>query len=127
MSESVNLLMLEFLSWVSSRRRTYNEAMEAWQSHCPRQTIWEDAMIDGYIELNRQGTVSRSRGDSYASWPSPSSMARGDMTEESEEQRTPYLGICVHLISSLVMVGADRRSPAKTNRKPVPLSRLLCS
>jgi hypothetical protein len=32
--------------------------MEAWQSHCPRQTIWEDAMIDGYIELNRQGTVS---------------------------------------------------------------------
>jgi hypothetical protein len=58
MSESVNLLMLEFLSWVSSRRRTYNEAMEAWQSHCPRQTIWEDAMIDGYIELNRQGTVS---------------------------------------------------------------------
>ena len=58
MSESVNLLMLEFLSWVSSRRRIYNEAMEAWQSHCPRQTIWEDAMIDGYIELNRQGTAS---------------------------------------------------------------------
>ena len=28
------------------------------------------------------------------------------MTEESEEQRTPYLGICVHLISSLVMIGA---------------------
>jgi hypothetical protein len=56
MSESVNLLMLEFLSWVSSRRRTYNEAMEAWQSHCPRQTIWEDAMIDGYIAINRNGT-----------------------------------------------------------------------
>ncbi len=71
MAESANLLMLEFLSWVSSRRRTYNEAMEAWQSHCPRQTIWEDAMIDGYIELNRQGTVSRSRSDSYASWPGP--------------------------------------------------------
>ena len=28
--------------------------MEAWQSHCPRQTIWEDAMIDGYIQLSRQ-------------------------------------------------------------------------
>ena len=57
MSESVNLLMLEFLSWVSSRRRTYNEAMEAWQSHCPRQTIWEDAMIDGYIQVNRQEMI----------------------------------------------------------------------
>ncbi|HEY7715062.1 MAG TPA: hypothetical protein VIE90_11170 [Candidatus Binatia bacterium] len=54
MSESANLLMIEFLSWVLSRRRTYNEAMEAWQSHCPRQTIWEDAMIDGYIEFNRR-------------------------------------------------------------------------
>lgn len=53
MSESANSLMLEFLSWVASRRRTYNEAMEAWQSHCPRQTIWEDAMIEGLIQFHR--------------------------------------------------------------------------
>jgi hypothetical protein len=56
MSEPVNPLMLEFLSWVSSRRRTYDETMEAWQSHCPRQTIWEDAIIDGLIQLNRDDT-----------------------------------------------------------------------
>ncbi|MGE5216040.1 MAG: hypothetical protein ACM3SP_03435 [Chloroflexota bacterium] len=56
MAESENLLMREFLSWLSSRRRTYSEAMDAWQSHCPRQTIWEDAMIEGYIELNRRET-----------------------------------------------------------------------
>jgi hypothetical protein len=56
MSESANLLMLEFLTWLSSRRRTYSETMEAWQSHCPRQTIWEDAMIDGYIEVERHET-----------------------------------------------------------------------
>ena len=56
MTESASPLMIEFLSWVSSRRRTYSEAMEAWQSHCPRQTIWEDAMIDGYIELSRRET-----------------------------------------------------------------------
>jgi hypothetical protein len=54
MSESTELLMLEFLIWVSSRPRTYDEAMEAWQSHCPRQTIWEDAIIEGLIEINRQ-------------------------------------------------------------------------
>jgi len=51
MPESTNLLMLEFLSWIADRQRTYDEAMEAWQSHCPRQTIWEDAIIDGYIQL----------------------------------------------------------------------------
>jgi hypothetical protein len=53
MPESANLLMLEFLSWISSRRRTYTETMNAWQSTCPRHTIWEDAMIDGYIQVNR--------------------------------------------------------------------------
>lgn len=51
MAESQALLMAEFLAWVATRRRTYNEAMAAWQSHCPRQTIWEDAIIDGLIEL----------------------------------------------------------------------------
>jgi hypothetical protein len=57
MSESANLLMLEFLAWVASRRRTYAEAMNAWQSTCPRHTIWEDAIIDGYIELDRRGEL----------------------------------------------------------------------
>jgi hypothetical protein len=52
--ESVKLLMLEFLAWVANRPRTYDEAMSAWQSTCPRHTIWEDAMIDGYIELDRR-------------------------------------------------------------------------
>jgi hypothetical protein len=53
MGDLENLLMLEFLSWISARCRTYSETMEAWQSHCPRQTIWEDALIDELIELNR--------------------------------------------------------------------------
>jgi hypothetical protein len=58
MSElSHDLLMLEFLSWIASRRRTYAEAMNAWQSSCPRHTIWEDALIDGYIEINRQEKI----------------------------------------------------------------------
>jgi hypothetical protein len=57
MSESVNLLMLEFLDWISSRRRTYGDVMEAWQTTCPRHTVWEDAMIDGYVQLNRRDTL----------------------------------------------------------------------
>jgi hypothetical protein len=52
MAESQDLLMREFLSWVADRRRTYDETMEAWQSHCPRQTIWEDAIIDGLILIS---------------------------------------------------------------------------
>ena len=48
-----DLLLLQFLSWVADRRRTYAETMEAWQSTCPRHTIWEDAVIAGYVELER--------------------------------------------------------------------------
>jgi hypothetical protein len=52
--ESARLLMLEFLAWIASRPRTYDEAMSAWQSTCPRHTIWEDAIIEGYIQIGRQ-------------------------------------------------------------------------
>jgi len=51
MDETQSTLLIEFLSWVAARRRTYDEAMEAWQSHCPRATIWEDAIIAGLVEL----------------------------------------------------------------------------
>jgi hypothetical protein len=57
MSESARLLMIEFLQWIASRPRTYSEAMEAWQSTCPRHTIWEDAFIDGLIQISRSETT----------------------------------------------------------------------
>lgn len=51
MAESTENLILEFLRWVADCPRSYEEAMEAWQSHCPRQTIWEDAIIDGLVKI----------------------------------------------------------------------------
>lgn len=53
MPDAVSALTLEFLTWVSSRRRTYVEAMEAWRSTCPRHTVWEDALSDGLIQVER--------------------------------------------------------------------------
>lgn len=55
MPEPVNPLMFELLSWVVSRPRTYDEAMDAWRSNCPRHTVWEDALIDGLIQIARGG------------------------------------------------------------------------
>jgi hypothetical protein len=51
MSETTDSLTLEFLAWVSSRPRTYAEAMQAWRSSCPRHSIWEDALVEGLIEV----------------------------------------------------------------------------
>jgi hypothetical protein len=44
-------LMLQFLTWVSDRPRTYEDTMAAWQSTCPRHTIWEDAIIGGLVRI----------------------------------------------------------------------------
>lgn len=51
--------MREFLTWVADRPRSYDDAMAAWQSHCPRQTIWEDATIGGLIEITAQDNDHR--------------------------------------------------------------------
>jgi hypothetical protein len=49
--------MREFLTWVAFRPRTHADAMEAWGSHCPRFTLWEDALDGGLIELGALGSV----------------------------------------------------------------------
>jgi hypothetical protein len=51
MRETTDSLTLEFLAWISSRHRTYAEAMQAWRSTCPRHSIWEDALLEGLIEV----------------------------------------------------------------------------
>jgi hypothetical protein len=70
-------LMLEFLSWISSSRRTYAEAMNAWQTTCPRHTIWEDAIIGGLVQMSRAETVDEPevtltpRGQAYLNGDTP--------------------------------------------------------
>jgi hypothetical protein len=60
MHEPLTLLTMEFLSWLDSRPRTYAEAMEAWASRCPRNSVWEDALIEGLIRVEGADTMSRS-------------------------------------------------------------------
>ena len=61
MQELVTLLTLEFLTWIASRPRTYAEAMEAWASTCPRNSAWDDALIEGLIQVESADTMSRSK------------------------------------------------------------------
>ena len=50
---------VEFLSWVAARPRTYVDAMDAWRTHCPRLSVWEDAVIDGLVKVERSGNPPR--------------------------------------------------------------------
>ena len=42
-------LILDFLEWLAAAPRSYAEAMEAWRTSCPRLTVWEDAVDEGYV------------------------------------------------------------------------------
>jgi hypothetical protein len=53
-----SLPLLQFLAWVASCKRTHADVMDAWQSSCPRLSVWEDAMIDGYVQF--AGDAARS-------------------------------------------------------------------
>ena len=60
----VSPLVRELLVWVSSRPRTYEEAMEVWRSSCPRHTVWEDASIEGLIEVKQSSVELTALGRS---------------------------------------------------------------
>lgn len=59
--EAVSLLMVEFLTWISCQSRTYADVMAAWRSSCPRQSVWEDALADDFVRLERGVALDQSR------------------------------------------------------------------
>jgi hypothetical protein len=42
----------ELLTWVAERPRSYRDTMDAWASHCPRLTVWEDALAAGLVQVD---------------------------------------------------------------------------
>jgi hypothetical protein len=61
MPDQLSLQTLEFLQWISSRPRTYAEAMEAWRTSCPRNSVWEDALIGGLIQIENGTGMGESK------------------------------------------------------------------
>jgi hypothetical protein len=43
-------LTRQLLEWIDSAPHTYAQALDVWHSHCPRHTIWEDALEAGLVE-----------------------------------------------------------------------------
>jgi hypothetical protein len=44
----------QLLDWLSGGHRTYAETIEAWKTHCPRISPWEDALSQGLIAIERK-------------------------------------------------------------------------
>ncbi len=52
-------LTVQFLTWVSEAPRTYGDAMDAWQTSCARLPIWDDAIRDGLVRMEKGGGPMR--------------------------------------------------------------------
>ena len=55
-ADTVEVLVLDLLEWLSRQGRSYEETMGAWRTSCPRLPVWEEA--------NDRGWVSVETGDS---------------------------------------------------------------
>jgi hypothetical protein len=44
---------IELLRWIDDRPRSYDEAIEAWRTSCPRLSVWDDAVSDGLVQVVR--------------------------------------------------------------------------
>ena len=54
MSDTIEPLLLDLVSWIAKEPREYTEVMEAWRTSCPRLPVWEEA--------NARGLVTRELG-----------------------------------------------------------------
>lgn len=59
---AVSAPIREFLVWVAFRPRTEADVWDAWGSHCPRFTVWEDAQDAGLVRFeNVRGRLGSAR------------------------------------------------------------------
>jgi hypothetical protein len=61
---------LELLGWIDSRERSYAETMEAWRSNCPRLAVWEDALAERLVAVQRRRVFLTPAGRQLLSSPS---------------------------------------------------------
>lgn len=52
MPTPIDALILQFLSWVDSQTPTQADVLDAWQSSCPRLSVWEDVQIAGLVAFD---------------------------------------------------------------------------
>jgi hypothetical protein len=57
MASEATLLTVQFLQWIAARPRRYGDVRDAWNSTCPLNCSWEDAITDGLVRQTPDGLV----------------------------------------------------------------------
>jgi hypothetical protein len=59
-------LTIQMLEWLAERPRSYAETLEAWKTSCPRLTIWEDAVRERLVCVERGAVLVTPAGAAFA-------------------------------------------------------------
>jgi hypothetical protein len=43
----------QLLFWIAEQPRRYAETIEVWRTSCPRLAVWEDALADDLVRVDR--------------------------------------------------------------------------
>jgi hypothetical protein len=69
MTTTCDPLVLDLVQWIAREPRTYAEVIEAWKTSCPRLTVWEDAVDQGFVtrkNVGARGTIVVLTGAGHA-------------------------------------------------------------
>jgi hypothetical protein len=53
---------LQLLSWIVEWPRSYTETIDAWKTSCPRLSVWEDALSDRLVRVDRGSVLLTAAG-----------------------------------------------------------------
>ena len=58
---------VQLLAWIAEQPRRYAETIEVWKTSCPRLAVWEDALADGLVRVDRGQVLLTEAGRRVAS------------------------------------------------------------
>lgn len=61
----------QLLAWVAERPRSYADVREIWKTSCPRLAVWEDALADELVRIDRGVVVLTVAGTALLADSSP--------------------------------------------------------
>jgi len=57
-----NASTIELMAWIGERPRSYAETLEAWKTSCPRLSVWEDAIAERLVRIERGSVLVTDAG-----------------------------------------------------------------
>jgi hypothetical protein len=57
MATQAKFLIVQFLDWIAARPRSRADVQEVWQSTCPLNSAWEDAIADDLVAFGPDGKL----------------------------------------------------------------------